>query len=353
MKLNGIVKKTLIAGALTWGVIPVSSALITDAHAHEEESTASLFHLLNDKVEMSGLIEVDLTSGSDYDDVSSSDITLSTMELGIAAQVNDWVSGELVLLWEEGDTEPVDLDSATITIGNSEQNPLFLTAGLMTVPFGVYETSMLSDPTTLELGETGDSAILVGFEASGVYGSVYGFNGGMDKVDSDDAIDVFGASLGFAMENDSMNLNVGADYISNLANSDGMSDAIGEEELLDEVGGIAAHVILGLGNFTCIAEYVAASDELMGYEPNATHLEADFTTEMLGNETTLAATYQMTSEAAIIGLPETRYGVAAGMGILEHTTVTVEYIHEEDYSEEDCGTGGEADMVTANLAIEF
>ncbi|MDH4318854.1 MAG: LbtU family siderophore porin, partial [Desulfobulbaceae bacterium] len=168
----------------------------------------------------------------------------------------------------------------------------------------------------------------------------------------DDSVNVFGASVGYAMENDSMSLNVGADYISNLANSDGMADAIGDDELTDEIGGLAAHVILGFGKFSCIAEHVAATDAYMDAEPNATHLEAAFTTEMIGNETTLAATYQTSSEAAGL-LPETRYGAAASMGILENTSVSVEYIHDEDYAAEDGGTDGNADQVDVQLAIEF
>ncbi|MDH3347621.1 MAG: LbtU family siderophore porin [Desulfobulbaceae bacterium] len=341
MKLNGIVKKTLVVGALTWGVIPCSNGFINNAQANEAPTYS-----------MGGVIEVDLTSGSDYDGTNSSDITLSTMELAIEAQVNEWVSGEIVLLWEEGDTEPVDLDGATITIGNTEKAPLYLTAGLMTVPFGVYETNMISDPATLEMGETGDSAILVGLEANGLYASAYTFNGDMDKVGDDDEINVFGASVGYAMESDSMNLNIGADYISNLANSDGLADAIGDADLLDEIGGMAAHVILGLGDFTCIAEHVS-SDDIMGSSPNATHLEAALTTEMIGNETVLAATYQITSEAAVLGLPETRYGVAVSMGIMDNTSVTVEYINNEDYATEDDGSGESADQATAKLAIEF
>ena len=336
MKLNGIVKKSLLAGAITYGVVPYANVFAFD---------------INDKVSMNGVVEVDFTSASDYDDVSTSDITLSTMELGIGAQVNEWVSGEAVLLWEEGDTEPVDLDAATITIGNTEKAPLYLTAGLMTVPFGVYETNMISDPLTLSLGETGDSAVLAGIETNGLYAKAYGFNG-MDLVDEDDSVNVFGASVGYAMENDSMSLNVGADYISNLANSDGMADAIGDDELTDEIGGLAAHVILGFGKFSCIAEHVAATDAYMDAEPNATHLEAAFTTEMIGNETTLAATYQTSSEAAGL-LPETRYGAAASMGILENTSVSVEYIHDEDYAAEDGGTDGNADQVDVQLAIEF
>jgi len=61
----------------------------------------------------------------------------------------------------------------TITLGNMEMFPVYLTAGKMYVPFGNFESNMIQDPVTLEIGETRESAGQVGFEHSGFYGSAY------------------------------------------------------------------------------------------------------------------------------------------------------------------------------------
>ena len=68
------------------------------------------------------------------------------------------------------------VDGAVITLGNTEKNPVYLAAGKMAVPFGNYETQMISDPLTLEIGETAEDALQLGVEAGGFYGSVYAFN---------------------------------------------------------------------------------------------------------------------------------------------------------------------------------
>jgi len=68
--------------------------------------------------------------------------------------------------------------------------------------FGNFETQMISDPLTYNLGDTREKAIQVGFESGGFHGSVYGFNGSTQKND-EDTIDHYGANLSFAQENDS------------------------------------------------------------------------------------------------------------------------------------------------------
>ena len=323
-----------------------------------------VFEKLDKLVSISGLVEVgasagDAGFGDDQEDVS--DITLSTVELGVDVKITDWVNGHVLLLWEEDGTDHVDLDEGSITLGNPEEFPLYLTVGKMYVPFGAFESNMLQDPLTLGIGETRESAIQIGGEASGFYGSLFVFNGDIDESGDDDKVKCFGVNAGYAFENDDIGLDIGIDWINNIADSDGLTESIGND-VKDYVGGFALHLTFNHGPLTIIGEYVGATDEFesgeldfkgKGAEPAAWNVEVAYTGEIVGKEATFALGYQGTDEAVGLGLPEERYLAAVGVGIARYTSLTLEYFHDEDYDKGDGGTGDDADMVTLQLAIEF
>jgi len=78
--------------------------------------------------------------------------------------------------------------------GSEETSPLYITAGQIYVPFGAYETNMVSEPLTLELGETRETSLQVGFVKGDFAGSVYAFNGDNEK-NGDSKIKSWGANL--------------------------------------------------------------------------------------------------------------------------------------------------------------
>ncbi len=345
------------------------------------------FEKWSERLSFSGLIEVEAFTRDGYNGEDESDITLATVELGLDAQIADWVSGQIVLLWEEDDTEPMDVDVGTITLGNMKMFPIYLTAGKMYVPFGNFESNMIQDPLTLEIGETRESAVQVGFEHSGFYGSVYTFNGDIDENGEDNEVKCFGANAGYAFENDNISFDIGAGWINNLIDSDGLGDRFEEMiegyatdtgsetgwALRDYVDGFAVHAIINFGPATLIGEYVGAADDIewnvsddtagamaaLGLnpvektgEPKAWNFELAYTVEVMSKETTFALGFQGTDDLAGI-LPEERYMASIGVGIAENTSFTLEYLHDEDYDQNEGGTGDDADMVTVQLAIEF
>ena len=123
----------------------------------EQPAEKSLLQKINGRVTFGGLVEVEATTGKDYEGTKESDITLATVELGLDAEITDWVNGHILLLYEEDDT-PLCVDEGFITLGNLEKFPLYFAAGKMYVPFGAFETNMISDPLTLELGENNESS---------------------------------------------------------------------------------------------------------------------------------------------------------------------------------------------------
>ncbi len=96
----------------------------------------------SDRIDISGTIEVEAAgestnfSNTVLPDETASDITLATVELGIDTKITDNLSGHVLLLWEEDDTEPADIDEAFISIHGGENVPFYLDAGRMYVPFG-------------------------------------------------------------------------------------------------------------------------------------------------------------------------------------------------------------------------
>jgi len=322
-----------------------------------------------DRITISGLLEAEAGyERMDYDDPglkneNTSDAVLATMELGIDADIAEHVTGHALFLWEEDDTEPIDLDEGFISISGGDVTFLYLSAGKMYVPFGNFESTMISDPLTLELGETRESAIVVGCEREGFYGSVYVFNGDIDEDGEDSQIDNFGANAGFTMENDDFSLDVGVCYINNLLDSDGLGDSVAETmdadgtALSEYVDGFGAHAIVNAGPFMLIGEYITALDEpefvsdvpgagTKSEEISAYNAEVAFTFDMAGKETTVGIAYQGTDDAGDF-LPESRVMGAIGVGIFENTSLALEYLHDEFENDD------EVDTVTAQLSIEF
>jgi hypothetical protein len=318
-------------------------------------------------VEIGGIVEIEAGYNDPYTGDSTSDVVVATAEIGIAAQINDWTAAEITALYEEDDT-PLEIDVAIVTIAHPD-GPWFVTAGQQYVPFGTYETNLLSDPLTLEIGETRETAILAGMESNGFYGGVYVFNGD-NKENGDDRIDNFGAFVGFASENDVGEFSANLGYINDIGDSDGLqgviNDTLGNNDVMDHVGGWTVDAMFRSGPFVVIAEYTRASDSFdateisfggSGAQPEAFNIEAGYDFNLLGRDATVAVGYQGTDEASFDaggdGLPEERLLAAVSVGVMENTTVTFEIARDEDYSVADGGTGKKATTATAQLAVEF
>lgn len=323
----------------------------------EEEEAASWL----DMITLSGAVEFEAgyesTDPAEDEGEDTSDFSVATVEVGVEAQINDYVSGNVLFLYE--DDENVAVDEALIAIDGNEKCPFGLTAGKLYVPFGNFESHMISDPLTLDIGETRETALQIDFESHGAYGSAFIFNGDVDEADdTDDHINNFGANAGFAMESDAISLDIGLSYINNLIDADGWEDLLEEEELgLSEfTAGMGAYAIFTTGPVTFIAEYVTALDDLVWLDADgaainedaisAWNVEAGYGFALAGKATTVAVGYQSTDNA-YNRLPETRYVGSFGIGIYDKTTVAVEYLH--DIFEND----DEADVLTLQLAIEF
>lgn len=323
-------------------------------------------------VELGGLVEVEAGWSEPYSGEDESDIVLATVELGLGARINDWTRADILFLHEEDETD-LEVDIGTITIA-APDGPWALTGGQFYVPFGVFDSHMVSDPLTLELGETRESAVMFGGAVEGFSGAVYLFNGDNDP-GGDQDIDNWGAVAGYATEAGGLGLAANIGFINDLGDSDALQDTIdanlaaigaGRAATLDgrrdDVHGWFASAAFTSGRFTFIGEYLAATDRFRANEfmdgagrlkPEAWNAEAGAAFALGGRDATFALGLQGTRDAVALELPRRRYLATLSVGVMENTTLSFEWAHDEDYGRSDGGTGDEADTVTAQVAVEF
>jgi len=330
-----------------------------------------------DKITLGALMEVgavyqdvDCKHGNCDADDDQSDISLTTVEIGLGVEVNEWVNLEVVYLYEDptfGEETSVDLDVGTVTIGNTEKFPFYFTAGKMFVPFGALLTHfpddpLIDQPVTLSFAETSEKAVLVGFEHSGFAVSCYTFNGDMDEERSNNSIESFGFDANYTFSQEGLfEIMVGGSYISNLADSDGFEDALLVDEIRHYIDGAAGYLHMDYGNFFFDAEYMAALDEFEAYElaeeggdgaePSVWNIEIGYNWNW-GKNLEIALKYAGSDEAEALGFPEDRYGINFNQELFEGVTASVGYLHDE-YEDADPDDRDERDTIYGQLAIEF
>ncbi len=314
-------------------------------------------------VSLSGVVEVEGSYASDYAGQEHSDIVVSTVELAVGARINNWTDSEVIALYEEDDSN-LDIDVATISILNPDVTPFYLTAGQFYVPLGRFETAMVSDPLTLELAETRETALQLGFVQGPWQGSVYAFNGDTNRRAGNDQIEQWGASLGAVFQElAGSTAEVSLDYISNIGDSDALQDALADPNDIDDyVPGVALFGSLNRGRWNLLGEYVTATESFAatdlsfrgkGAKPAAWNLELAFEHLLAGHLAVAAIGVQHSSESLALELPRYRYLGSWSLELLNNTALSIEWAHDTDYSVSDGGTGKHGDTLTTQIAVEF
>jgi len=309
---------------------------------------------------ISGVLEAELAAGEDYAKNKVTDITAATAEIGIDAAVSDQVDAHVLMLFEEGESDSALIDEASITLKINDN--FSATLGKVYVPFGVFVSNMVSDPLTLEIGETNESAILLDFSLADTYGSVYLFNGDSTRItDTDDNEISYGLNIGFN-HNDIFDANLG--YISNLAESDALQGleggATGVPGLIKEdVAGMSLSASIIISHLKIIIERVQALDDFVAGDfdgllstdtsPSASYLEF----AIKNYDIIYALAYQQTEDALLLDLPEEVISAAITFPLINGAYMAIEYAQANDYSVADGGTGEDASQFTIQLSAEF
>jgi hypothetical protein len=312
------------------------------------------FGQISKYVTLHGLLEAEASYIKPHGGEQESDLTLATAELSIEATLNDYVSGHLILLYgeEEGEDDSIDVDGAVISLsapGKLLGQTASLHVGRMYLPFGTFNSYMISDPLTLELGETRNSAALITLEGDWTV-KVASFNGGTDTAGDSNNIDSWVASLEIAVGE---NLHFGASYINDLAES--ANELVQDSSLYSgSIAGGSAFLSAHCDHFGFEAEYLAALED---FDPAAVAVGADLT----GQRPTawnLELAWMPTDQLQIAGRYEQaedfqddvrRYGATVSYGLYEHVVVAIEYL----YADAKVALDDPVSMVTAQLALEF
>lgn len=298
-----------------------------------------------EKVKISGALEVE-ASFTDGEGETASDIDLTSVELGIDVTPSERLSAFALLKWED-DENNVFIDEGGLVLGNTEE--MSLTLGKLYLPFGVFETALISDPLTLELGETREGAAVIDLAAKGGYGSIYVYNSELDKPGDDDEIDAFGVTLGYVVETETITIDFSAGYISNITSSGGFTDVL--DTIDGQSAGAALSVVANWGATTLIGEYIQVLDNDYSAgdnsEPGAWVVEISRAFTLGSHAAYVAATYQESDQAEIVELAETRYGAVFGYEIAEGLGLAFEYLRNQGYDDSD------EDVLTGQLALEF
>jgi hypothetical protein len=297
---------------------------------------------------------------------------MTTVELGIAAEVNDWVSAEILLLYEdptfEDGEDNFEVDTAIITIANEAETPAFLMAGKMFVPFGALlehfpDDPLIHAPLTLLMGEINEKALLIGAEKEGFTVSAYVFNGDVEEGGGDNVIESYGFDANYAFEDETQDLDmlVGASYISNIADSGHIEDHVGDID--SYTPGAAAYFHVGLQDFFFDAEYMTATEEfghgelntgstgLAAAKPEVWNLEVGYNYNWWRNlEITLKVAGSDDCEG--LGFPRERYGINFNQEIFDDTVFSVGYMYDY-YDKDDQADRNSQDLVFTQLAVEF
>ncbi len=307
-------------------------------------------------LQLNGLIEAAWVHIKPYEGPATSEWLVSTLELGMTFQPHPWVTVQASGLYEDNGLTPLELDVAQLKIG-PPAGPWFLAGGQLYLPFGRYESNMVSDPLTLDLGENREITAALGFEYASLFGAAYAYRG--ERLDRHSAsLDQWGAEIGYAGKLVGYPLTLAVGYISDIGDSDSLYPLV---EGKDRVGGLALSTLYEAGSWTLIAEYVAATQsfdenagaDLAGQSPAAWMLEAAYQFELLDKQAQIALGYQGTREALALELPEARGLVTFNLGIYQYTTLQLEWVLDRDYGESTGGTGNTGNAFAAQVAMAF
>ena len=265
-------------------------------------------------------------------------------ELVVKAELNDWIGAGATLLYEEADigleeAEQAGLDSANLTIG-PPQGAWFFAAGRQYVPFANWPPALITDPLTLQLGETNERALQFGWSSGRLHGSILGFNGG------------YGTAIGYSLKRGSSEFGLNLSYISDLGASGALQEVIADARGRDSVAGWTARAELRYANVALIGEYLAALERFAareveyagrGAQPSSWLLEATYAIQ----KATVVIGYQGTTEARALKLPSRRWLAGLSVELATRFSSAIEWARDEDYASQQVRT------TAVQLAVAF
>ena len=263
------------------------------------------------------------------------------------------VRGEAALLWEEGDSDSLDVDAAFIELGGTEALPLTVSAGRMYLPFGAFNSFVVSDPLTLELGETRETAVALSGEWRGFTAWVGAFAGEREDAEN---IENAAAALGWSpVEGLTLGISALSDLGEGAGYVDDLNDVLAGEGTAEKAAGLSAFLLLERGAWSLAAEVLGAAEDLewtdaegaaTALRPQAWHVDAAYA---FNDAWTAAARYEGSREFKADEMPEHQGGTALFWQVNAFATLGAEYLYGTFADE----AADDRHLATLQLALEF
>ena len=278
-------------------------------------------------VAVGGTIELELVAESPAEGDGSVGADVGKVELAVAAEINDQWGSEVVVESDGGDIVVADA-FLTFDAGGG----LSASMGQQGVPFGVYDTNLVSDPLTKDLGDTSGVSLVLGGEADQLNWNLFA----LQPEDDGQFAENYGVAVGFAMEGEGGAFGLDVSWINGMANA-------------MDVQGVAVSASGSFGPASALLEYVTALEAPEGEAtPTAWSAEAAFGFEMMGRDAAFAIGGGGTDDGEAAELAEARLRAGISMDVWDGVGIGVEWSQTDAYDAADS-----ADAFTVLLAAEF
>jgi hypothetical protein len=337
-----------------WTNILLASTLLISAGATLAEENEWEGLQLAPGVTLGILAEVEATYEK-IGDEETTDANVATFEAALEAQPIEGVRCIAALFWEEGDADSLDVDAAYIELGGVEACPLTVSAGRMYLPFGAFNSLLVSGPLTLELGETRETAVALSGEWNGLTAWVGAFAGERDDAEN---IENAAAALSWSpLEGLTLGISALTDLGEAAGYLDDLNDHLANEGATDKAVGVSAFLHLEYGPWALAAEYLGAAEDLKwtapegettAARPQAWHVDLAYAL----NETwTAALRYEGSKEFKPGEMPEHQGGAALFCQLNAFATLGAEYLYGTFDTDDD--SADDRHLATLQLSLTF
>jgi hypothetical protein len=313
-------------------------------------------HAADDDVLVSGVNEFEAGMSRDGSSTTTSDPAVSKIEL----QFNSPESrpfGALMRLKHEEDGNEVD--EAYLRYRFGDENRFAMIAGKTYSPFGHFDSSLITDPMTLTLGESRSQGLKFELErgdwAVSAFASPVSASSGSDVAS--------GAETKFQRGSDWQGYSLGLAAINNIAVSNGVLSALFSPGVsASAIPAVAAHATFASGNNRITVESVAATKQFAtgdlvfagnGAKPDAWRAEIARRFQIRNTPFTAAASWQQSHEALALDLPQSRIAAGLSAELSGNASLAVELMHDTAYPLPVGGNGKTNDTLTLQFALSF
>lgn len=303
-----------------------------------------LYAIAMEAPQFGGTIEIEGSYGLGAQSAQQSgDFSLATVELSVAQQFNQSIEANLLLLYEEEDS-PFGVDQATIGITPFTSLPITVVVGKTVIPFGKFDSQLISDPLTLEMAETNRNSLHIEIGTDQLRTTLFAFN---HNQNDSDLLVATNQSFGASAEINKEAFGVSMSYLHDLSATDILAT-----NTKDIIPAIATGTYYRYGNTRFSAEYISALRRVEGdtfdsadFRPGAYQLELAIELEKI----LLTAGLQGTSQSAALGMPRQRMLIGSNMNLRNDIDVAIQLANEKSYARPN---GNQLTLLT-QLAVAF